>query len=218
MTAAVDNANVASNTAVGGTTISVSATCGASDNFLLAVYGGYAAPLDIPSSITYNGVGMTHFATDASDASTTTCCYFYMINPPTGSSLVLLATAANSVVSSALVAIPMSGVNTGSPVGTGAAATANDANPAVTPTGGAASDLYIGAVMTQAVTSVTPSGSQTGIVNLNAIHSAASFAVGSLPGSGSGAFTWTMSSTLWVALGVAIQGSVNSASIAWVKA
>jgi hypothetical protein len=209
VTVVLDTANVVStSSSFGAGPFTVNVTCAASDNFLLVVVGSDINPEGIPSAVTYNTVAMTHFSPDAQDGLFKSCSFYYMVNPPTGSALVLSVTEPASVSGIGIAALPMSGVNTGAPVGTGATGSGASAAIAATATGGGANDLYIGGCVVRSATLTTTGTNQTSRVALVPIPSTTdSFGVDSIPGSSAGAFTWTCTSGAWAALAVAIKAA-----------
>src|SRR5271167_4005509 len=117
MAVVVDVANVASSALTGGSNpyFSFNATCGASDNFLVVMETSAAASaFQVPTSVTYNGVGLTFLS--ASSAQVSGPAFFstsiwYLANPPTGTAHNVSVNygATPGLQLGGVTAIPMSG-------------------------------------------------------------------------------------------------------------
>jgi hypothetical protein len=169
--------------------------------------GGGGSPT-APTAVSYNGVALTMVPGSAAANTGTSMgsSIWYLLSPPTGSSLVLSVTYGSTTLGAVgLAAIPLIGVNQSSPVGTAAIATGTSTTPAVTPTGAGANDLYMGISGDLSATTISSGGSQTSLwtqISRGSVISAGD----SLPGSGSGAFSWTVAISQWAASAVAFLG------------
>lgn len=215
MTILVDAANCASRalpSVAPGAANTVNGLCAALDNLLVCLEFNRqtGSGTQIPSSVTYNGIALTLRAS-INDSGHIAGSIWTLANPPTGSSYVLSATYPNQCAVSYIGFVPVQAAN--NTYGTFATATSSaNNNPAVTPTGAGVNDIYIGFAGNNDTTQ-TNGGSQTNLASGNDI-SASSInglccATGAtLPGTGSGAFSWTgtgtSAGTSWVALGVAL--------------
>jgi hypothetical protein len=217
MPAAIDTANVTSNPGTNVTSNSFSVTVGAGDNALfiqesaLSGSGAYA-----PSGITYNGVSLTMVPSSSIVSTDIETSLWYLVNPPTGSHT-LVVTYGSYAQNVAAGALPMSGVNTASPIGTAATAgSSSSLNVAVTVTGGTANDLYIGVcgcTGTAISSGSAPQVNQWQQQNIDALSSASG---DSIPGNDTGSFSWTGSSpdflgSMNAASAVAVKGAVTAA-------
>jgi hypothetical protein len=166
-----------------------------------------------PTAVTYNGVALTmvpgSFVANPG-GNTMGSSIWYLLSPPTGSSLVLSVTYGSTLEGAlGLAAIPLIGVNQSSPVGIAATATGNSITPAVTATGAGENDLYMGISGDLSATTIASGGSQTSLwtqISRGSVISAGD----SLPGSGSGAFSWTVAISQWAASAVAFQASTGA--------
>lgn len=211
MPAAIDAGNVVGTPASPGNTnpTTLNVTCGASDNFLLVLVGDDQAVVNgPPSGITYNGVALTLLGSQSYTSSYRgNASIWYLNTPTTGSSLPLVATCVNINTGFAMVAVPMSGVNTGvaPTLGTGAFATSTAA-ACSSPAAGAA-DLQFGACFTRG-TALTSGGGQTDLVApITSINGLDSFAASSIAGPTAGNFTWTLPSGNWIGLACTVFGA-----------
>lgn len=162
-----------------------------------------------PSGCTYNGVAMTKAIGITDTGPTTETSIWYLVSPPTGSSLTLSCSYPLSTSEIVVAPVPLSGVNTAAPVGSGVAVAglfSSPTQPAATASGGSTNDLYacVGNVSTVAL---AISGSQTSIWN----QSTAGYGSGggTIPGSSSGACTWTYSGggQNWTAVAIAFKAT-----------
>lgn len=162
-----------------------------------------------PSGITYNGVALTMVPGSSiiESGGFSESSIWTLSSPPTGTSYNVVITYGATITGYAAGATPLTGVNS---IGTPTTATGSymaPSDPAVTAAGGVAGDLYI--ATTFAGSTVTTTGSSTEL--WNATPSGFGAAGDSLPGSGSGAFTWTQSATAnsWTASAVAFKASAG---------
>lgn len=202
------------------TTKSLNYTCGASDTRLVVLVGTDVSPGSAPSSVTYNGVGMTSSGSYADTVNgQKTVSIWYMNNPPTGSSLAVLVTQALSVTGLGLCAVSMSGVDlTRAPVfGTGSSATSTAASCAVS--GGGTGDMQVAICSARATTTLANNGggNQLNLALLNGINTNDAVSADNILGVNAGNFAWTLqSSGNWAAVGATIFALGNI--IAWVRA
>jgi hypothetical protein len=213
MSAAVDVANIASannnaNSPAGNVTL------GASDNFLALLVGSdNSTAAAAPTTLTVNGVSalsnLIVSNTFTSNGRFTLGAY-YLTGLPTGSALAVVCTTPNSNTAIGWVAVPMSGVNTASPIGNTNSATGSTGTPSVTATGAGANDIYLGSLITRASSITPPGGNQTNLKNIGPLNSPTNtldaLSVDSILGINSGAFSWTNTATDTVRLAFAIKG------------
>lgn len=210
MAAAIDFANVISSSINGGgstTTITVNCTCAVTDNFLLVCAAIDSSSGATPLSVTYGGTAMTavaHHTNTQGDVA-----WYYLNTPTTGLSLPVLATYAAGNNALSLVAVPMSGVNTGvaPTAGTGTQGVPS-ANIACSTPAATANDIGFAATSNRGV-SQTPGGApQTNLTTpANSINGVISFASSYILGPNAGNFTWTITSGNWSAIGITVFGT-----------
>jgi hypothetical protein len=173
----------------------------------------------LPTAVTYNGVSLTNVSGSLSVEAITPegVSIWYLLSPPTGSSLTVSVTYTATIQEQCMILIPLTGVSLATPVGTPAIATASTTSSAVTATGGGSQDLYLGCMQSQNTTS-TPGGGQTNLTTKTS-RGTTILSADSIPGSSSGAFSWTVAAVPWVNSAVAfLAGGAGggTASIAWV--
>ena len=221
MTATIDSANVVTATPSGtGTAISQAVTIGASDNFLLVMASAWSTlALGIFSGTPqFNGVNLTkYYNQDGVGFSTDQCGeIWYLTNPSVGTfnfTATCALTNLNNENPFAITLIPMSSVNTASPLGTVAhMASSSLATSSVTATGAGSNDIYVGQGF-PFFTSVTTGGSP--MVNLftgnNVNGHNGSISTDSVPGTSAGTFSYTGSGGTnngLIIMAVAVFGSI----------
>lgn len=224
MPATIDTANLAPFSAGTGTSQSFNCTCAPGDNFLVVLEANYSTAPQAPTAVKYNGVAMTLLQSASSTASFGNgmeCSIWYLANPPTGVADVVLETTGSNVGTTALLAVPMAGVNLGAPFATPASANSqanNNAalNVATAPTNG----LFLAVALNGIQTMVAAGANQTNVHAFNGLGGAQNVSVtaDTIPGVNAGAFSWTASGTVWQgswqALGVGINGSLSGAATA----
>lgn len=214
-----DTAHVVAVNAASGTTLSELVTCGAGTNGLLVGIATFVNPAAPPTGITYNGVGFPVALGSKSDTAggvLRNISAWYVPNPATGSPLTLLATNANAQSATAMIAIPLFGVNNSIvPVaGTGATATASTA-AACSVSGGGINDLQFGFAWAESATTIVSAGApqfvvpSTPTMPIQAINGIASFSADFITAGAAGNFGWTVPSSTWVALGVTVFGAAS---------
>jgi hypothetical protein len=190
-----------------GVAITFNYNCPAGTDCLVLFEGGNAnaTPPQVPTAVSYNGLAMTSVAGSSGTNSFAGVFYemscYYLLMPPTGSSLVLSITYAQILQEQITGLIPLIGVSQSAPTGLvtlGNSGTVS-ANPAVTGSGGGASDLYLGCVL--ADPTAVAGGGQTSLISL-ASRSTVLLEVSDIPGSSPGAFAWTAASAQWLAAAI----------------
>lgn len=195
-----------------GTLISYSYTVPGGTNVLRLdeTNAGFSNNAVAPTSCTYNGVPLTKAIGVTDVGPSTESSIWYLVSPPTGSSLTLACMYPLSTSEIVVAPVPLSGVNTSAPVGTGASASGvftSPTNPAVTASGGSTNDLYACVASSSQPTTFNSTGTQTSIWN----QTTAGYGSGggTIPGSSSGACTWNTATAAndWTAVAIAFKAT-----------
>lgn len=189
----LDTANAVSGNAPSGTSLTLSVTLSASDNFLVVGEEDWTSA-DV-TGITYNGVALTEKCS-GNNGSSLYSGIWYLASPPTGSAYNLVISFASTSGIGA-TAVGASGVNTGSPFGTCASnGGISSVNPSVTATGAGSNGVYIGIGATGDTTLTIAGANQTLVGTAqNNVNTIMAFQMSSIPGVDTGAFSWTGSGT-----------------------
>lgn len=208
-----DAANVTSSHTYSAGSVTQSATVGASDNLLLV---GECSSFSsgtghAPDTVTYNGTSLT--LVNSYVISSSDCSLWYLSSPPSGSHTLTATWTTNTNISvTAVISVPFSGAATSSIFGTPSNNfSTSDNNPTVTVTGGTSNSIYVAETWNGTQTTTSAGTGQTDIANIGSIGAGSdSIVMSSIPGSDTGAFTWTGGGTgdvvAWWALGVNING------------
>ena len=218
MPAAIDIARVVAVKYSAYTGGSLSGMCVVPDNMLIAIEWNQTTGLQVPSSITYNSVGMSLFAS-ANDTNVFSASIWYLANPPVGNNYTLAATYNPSGFGSgALGFMPCSGVNLSSPFGTtnSGHSFANN-NGAVSLSGASASDLYL-AICGNGCTSQSSGSGQSNIWTETNIGSGFCASADQIQGQNAGSFSWSNSGSStaleWLAFCTFVKGQIPPSSYA----
>jgi len=229
--AAIDVGSVVSASAgSGATSISVSGTCNAPNNFLIALEWNYSTgggALQAPFPFTYNGVQLPyHFS--ISDAIAMEASFWMMPNPPTGGPYTLQATYPNGPVTAAAIALLFaSGVDTSTSGGSSTIFPgiknlnsnhgASSNNGSLTFAGASKYDLRV-AVCGNGCTSQSSGPSQFSLAQQAGINGGYSAIFDLIQDPSSAGFTWANSgsatSNEWMTIGAVLLGLIPPASSA----
>lgn len=209
MAVTIDTGNVTSlQTTAGVSTYSFNVTIASGDNCLVLLEGNASGPGGTTvSSATYGGVSLTQVPSSSAIQDEFETSIWYLLNPAVGTaSLAVTLNAAQGFIAAG--AIPLIGVNTSVPLGTCTTNQSNTTtNPLVTATGAGANDLYLGVTHNFNPFMSTAGANQTNQWSQQNIGNTTSAMADSIPGSFSGAFSWTGTgvpgNTHWTAAAVA---------------
>lgn len=204
----VDTANVASNSVIGGTTLSLNYVCAAGVNRVLISGGSDSTGGALASGITNNGVAALVVPSGGKTNTQETVDWYYVDNPPIGASIAAAVTYPTATNAIALLVIPLKGADlTRVPLaGTGTQGVPS-ANIACSTPAATANDIAFAATQNRGTTQVAGGAPQTNVVTLNGINASSSYACSSIAGPSAGNFTWTITSGNWSAIGVTVFGT-----------
>jgi len=216
MTATVDSGNVVVQTVAStATTFSFSVTVGSGDNFLLLIGDIWGANI---SGATFNSVALTKKSDSGATAPDMVSSVWSLANPPVGT-FTLAGTLASAATGGSMVfAVPMSGVNTTSPLGT-ASYTDNTSSPvttvATTATGAGSNDIYVGSGFMTCATIANVNGNMTNLAK-SAQFQGQIASVDSIAGTNTGLMSYSGTGGGQVealATAIAVFGSTAAASL-----
>lgn len=213
MAVATINAALAT-TATANTVISGSVDCTGANCLVTTFSWSATSPDAAPTAVTYNSVAMTlvYNQVTAGGANGRTAMY-YLVNPTTGSNTLSVTFAVNQDELQ-LVGQALTGVNTGSPVGTPTNTNGLTTDPTINVTG-ASGDLIVDGVYiidtgTASPTLAVGSG-QTQIANITASATVVRHGCSTEPGAASVTMNWTTNGVhdQWAQGGVAFKATTS---------
>lgn len=186
-------------------TLSVDAT-GANAIFVFFLAGAFTTGFSGVSA-TYNGAAMTQVFLNDPLAGVLYHGCFRILSPASGAHNAVITVTGDTIGYSASGAIPMSGVNTGTPTGT--PATGNDltgtSTTATVTVSSAANEIVLGSVLVDTAPSTTNGGGQTTQFTLNTAVGANLLRVTSQTGAASVSPSWTFAANAWIAGGFGVK-------------